>query len=183
MSSPFSILSSFPPRRLSDNTHRIQSVLLVHSMNMEPWEEPIDSGGRRRWAARGQNRPRGPSLTRARSASSFHRPRSESRSSSSNRARFAPSSSAARSPRRNSRYRLTQRRSARRAYRGENDAKQSGDPEKAIAVILEAVDAAEPPLRLPLGPRAYSLARDKFAAFKNDMDAWERDAMATDFDA
>jgi NAD(P)-dependent dehydrogenase (short-subunit alcohol dehydrogenase family) len=69
-----------------------------------------------------------------------------------------------------------------RAYRNSYNGKQAGDPEKAVAVILRAVDAAEPPLHLPLGPRAYQLARDKLAAFKKDMDTWEVYAIATDFD-
>ena len=35
---------------------------------------------------------------------------------------------------------------------------------------------------LPLGKRAYSIIRGKFAAFAADMDAWEAEATATDFD-
>jgi NAD(P)-dependent dehydrogenase (short-subunit alcohol dehydrogenase family) len=70
-----------------------------------------------------------------------------------------------------------------RAFAGANDGKQAGDPAKAIAVILEAVDADKPPLHLPLGPRAHALARNKLAAFAADMDAWEAKSIATDFDA
>lgn len=62
-----------------------------------------------------------------------------------------------------------------------NDGKQAGDPEKAVAVILKAVDASEPPLHLPLGEAAYAGARAKFAAFTKTMDAWEADAKATGF--
>ncbi len=62
-----------------------------------------------------------------------------------------------------------------------NEGKQAGDPEKAVAVILKAVDAAEPPLHLPLGEAAYAGARAKFAAFTKTMDAWEPDAKATGF--
>lgn len=69
-----------------------------------------------------------------------------------------------------------------RAYRYSGNGKQAGYPEKAVAVILRAVDSAEPPLHLPLGPRAFQLAREKVAAFQRDMDTWEVDAMATDFD-
>ncbi len=68
-----------------------------------------------------------------------------------------------------------------RAYREGNDGKQAGDPRKAVAVILKAVDADKPPLHLPLGERAYALARAKLAAFKESMDAWEADAIATGF--
>jgi NAD(P)-dependent dehydrogenase (short-subunit alcohol dehydrogenase family) len=69
-----------------------------------------------------------------------------------------------------------------RSYRDNNNGKQIGDPDKAIAVILKAIDADKPPLHLPLGKRAYSNIRSKFAAFAADMDAWEADATATDFD-
>lgn len=70
-----------------------------------------------------------------------------------------------------------------RAFRDANDGKQTGDPKKAAAIILKAVDSEKPPLHLPLGPRAYFLARTKLAAFAADMDAWAAEATATDFDA
>ena len=70
-----------------------------------------------------------------------------------------------------------------RTFREVNDGKQAGDPQKAIEVLLKAVDAAKPPLHLPLGPRAHALARTKLAAFAADMDAWEAEAIATDFGA
>ena len=44
--------------------------------------------------------------------------------------------------------------SSRRRYRETNDGRQAGDPDKAVAVILQAVDAEQPPLHLPLGPVA-----------------------------
>ncbi len=66
-----------------------------------------------------------------------------------------------------------------RSYRDSNDGKQAGDPVKGVAVILKAVDANDPPLHLPLGERAYEIARKKLAAFQHDMDAWEADALAT----
>jgi NAD(P)-dependent dehydrogenase (short-subunit alcohol dehydrogenase family) len=69
-----------------------------------------------------------------------------------------------------------------RIFREANDGKQVGDPKKAVAVILKAVDAEKPPLHLPLGPRCYSLARTKLANFAADMDAWAPQAVATDFD-
>ena len=68
-----------------------------------------------------------------------------------------------------------------RAYRDSNNGKQAGDPEKAVAVILKAVDAEKPPLHLPLGPIAYQFAEKKFAAFKQDMDEWREVAAATNF--
>jgi NAD(P)-dependent dehydrogenase (short-subunit alcohol dehydrogenase family) len=68
-----------------------------------------------------------------------------------------------------------------RAYRVNNDGKQVGDPDKGVKVILKAVDAERPPLHLPLGARAYELARAKIAEFTRDIDAWEAEAKATDY--
>lgn len=62
-----------------------------------------------------------------------------------------------------------------------NNGKQAGDPVKAVAVILKAVDAEHPPLHLPLGEAAYAGARAKFAAFAKTMEAWEADAKTTGF--
>lgn len=67
----------------------------------------------------------------------------------------------------------------RRKYRADNDGQQPGDAHKAVAVILRAVDAEQPPLHLPLGERAYELARTKFAAFLESMDQWEPVALHT----
>lgn len=70
----------------------------------------------------------------------------------------------------------------RRVYRDSNDGKQAGDPAKAIAVILQAVDSENPPLHLPLGPAAYAMADRKLVEFRKDIDQWREIAMATDFD-
>lgn len=70
-----------------------------------------------------------------------------------------------------------------RDYRQTNDGRQAGDPEKAVAVILRAVDALQPPLHLPLGPIAYGIAERKLDAFRADMAAWRDVAIATDFDS
>ena len=50
-----------------------------------------------------------------------------------------------------------------------------------MVVILKAVDAAKPPLHLPLGPTAYAIAEKKLASFRTDLDAWRETAIATDF--
>ncbi len=68
-----------------------------------------------------------------------------------------------------------------RSYRESNDGRQPGDPDKAVAVLLRAVDAQDPPLHLPIGPRAYELAERKLAAFAADVAAWRDVAIATDF--
>jgi NAD(P)-dependent dehydrogenase (short-subunit alcohol dehydrogenase family) len=70
-----------------------------------------------------------------------------------------------------------------RTFRVNNDGKQAGDPQKAVKVMMKAIDSDNPPLHLPLGPRAYALARTKIADFTRDIDAWETQAIATDFDA
>lgn len=72
--------------------------------------------------------------------------------------------------------------SSRRNYRETNDGHQAGDPDKAVAVILRAVDAHDAPLHLPLGPAAHAIAERKLAAFRRDIDAWRDIAIATDFD-
>ena len=72
--------------------------------------------------------------------------------------------------------------SSRKHYRETNDGNQAGDPDKAIAVILQAVDADDAPLHLPLGPVAHSAAERKLAAFRRDIDAWRDISIATNFD-
>jgi NAD(P)-dependent dehydrogenase (short-subunit alcohol dehydrogenase family) len=68
-----------------------------------------------------------------------------------------------------------------RAYREGNDGSQPGDPVRGIAVLLKAVDAAQPPLRLPLGADAYARIRTKLDQFGKEMAAWEAEATATGF--
>jgi NAD(P)-dependent dehydrogenase (short-subunit alcohol dehydrogenase family) len=72
--------------------------------------------------------------------------------------------------------------SSRKHYRETNNGNQAGDPDKAIAVILQAVDADDAPLHLPLGPVAHSIAERKLASFRSDIDAWRDITIATDFD-
>ena len=72
--------------------------------------------------------------------------------------------------------------SSRKHYRETNNGNQAGDPDKAITVIMRAVDADDAPLHLPLGPIAHSIAERKLAAFRSDIDAWRDISIATDFD-
>jgi NAD(P)-dependent dehydrogenase (short-subunit alcohol dehydrogenase family) len=72
--------------------------------------------------------------------------------------------------------------SSRRHYRETNNGNQAGDPDKAIAVMLQAVDANDAPLHLPLGPVAHSIAERKLASFRRDIDVWRDISIATDFD-
>ncbi len=71
----------------------------------------------------------------------------------------------------------------RRQYRQTNDGRQAGDPAKAVAVMLQAIDAERPPLHLPIGPVAHRIAETKLEAFRVDIDAWRALSIATDFDA
>ncbi|USU05616.1 oxidoreductase [Sphingomonadaceae bacterium OTU29LAMAA1] len=70
---------------------------------------------------------------------------------------------------------------SRKPYRERSDGKQAGDPDKAVAVILRAVDDENSPLHLPLGPVAHDIAERKLAAFRHDIDAWRAVSIATDF--
>jgi NAD(P)-dependent dehydrogenase (short-subunit alcohol dehydrogenase family) len=72
--------------------------------------------------------------------------------------------------------------SSRKHYRETNNGNQAGDPDKAIAVILQAVDDDDAPLHLPLGPAAHSIAEGKLASYRSDIDAWRDITIATDFD-
>ncbi|NKF24249.1 oxidoreductase [Solimonas marina] len=71
---------------------------------------------------------------------------------------------------------------AARSYREGNDGRQPGDPLKAVAVILKAIDSENPPLHLPLGPRAHFLAESKLVSFRKDIDAWRTLSIDTDYD-
>lgn len=58
---------------------------------------------------------------------------------------------------------------------------QPGDPNKAAAVIYEAVESQNPPLHLPLGPLALAGFREKMEALEKDIQQWETKSHATSF--
>jgi NAD(P)-dependent dehydrogenase (short-subunit alcohol dehydrogenase family) len=58
---------------------------------------------------------------------------------------------------------------------------QPGDPAKAAAAILQALDAPDPPLRLALGNDAVDSIADTLAGAKAELAAWERVGRATTF--
>jgi NAD(P)-dependent dehydrogenase (short-subunit alcohol dehydrogenase family) len=64
-----------------------------------------------------------------------------------------------------------------RGYSG----KQPGDPVRAAAAIIAAVEAPNPPLRLLLGKAALKGARAKLDMLKKDFDAWETTTVGADF--
>jgi NAD(P)-dependent dehydrogenase (short-subunit alcohol dehydrogenase family) len=89
--------------------------------------------------------------------------------------------SASEAPRANADYAPTPgaNRDSIRGYSGT----QPGDPVRAAAAIVAAVDAAEPPLHLLLGRAALSGARRKLDELRRDFDAWEATTVGADFPA
>jgi NAD(P)-dependent dehydrogenase (short-subunit alcohol dehydrogenase family) len=59
--------------------------------------------------------------------------------------------------------------------------KQRGDPVRAAAAIIAAVESPNPPLRLLLGNAALKGARIKLDSLKKDFDAWEKTTVEADF--
>jgi NAD(P)-dependent dehydrogenase (short-subunit alcohol dehydrogenase family) len=59
---------------------------------------------------------------------------------------------------------------------------QPGDPAKAAAAILAALDAEEPPLRLALGADAVDSIRAELASRTAELAAWEELSRDTAFD-
>jgi NAD(P)-dependent dehydrogenase (short-subunit alcohol dehydrogenase family) len=70
-----------------------------------------------------------------------------------------------------------------RAFVDQSDGTQQGDPRKAAAAILAALDAPEPPLRLALGGDAVDAIRAKHGRLQADLDGWERVSRATAINA
>ena len=58
---------------------------------------------------------------------------------------------------------------------------QPGDPARAAAAIVAAVEADEPPLHLLLGQPALNMARAKLDALGRNFDTWERTTVEADF--
>ncbi|HEX4225363.1 MAG TPA: oxidoreductase [Pseudonocardiaceae bacterium] len=71
---------------------------------------------------------------------------------------------------------------ATRAAVGGGDGGQQGDPAKAAAAIIAALEAERTPLRLPLGSDALDAIVGHLDATRADIDAWERTIRETTFD-
>lgn len=69
------------------------------------------------------------------------------------------------------------RRAAIRGYSGS----QPGDPKRAVAAIIQAVEAETPPLRLLLGKAALAMGHQKIQLMKKDFDAWAEVTEGADF--
>lgn len=64
----------------------------------------------------------------------------------------------------------------------DQDGRQPGDPAKAAAAILEALNAEQTPLRLPLGPDAYAAIDAHLDSVRADLAAWKPVICSTTFD-
>ncbi len=69
---------------------------------------------------------------------------------------------------------------ARRMLR-QMDGAQPGDPARAASAIMQAVEASEPPLRLPLGKMALDHIRARLRAQLEELEAWAAIGATTDF--
>ncbi len=69
-----------------------------------------------------------------------------------------------------------------RAYVRDNHELQPGDPVKAADAILTALDADNPPLRLVLGADAIGNIERRFAAVRDELEAWRTVGEATAVD-
>ena len=58
----------------------------------------------------------------------------------------------------------------------------AGDPVKAVRIIIEAVESANPPFRLPLGLPAYETIEAKLEQVKQEIAIWRARAIETNFD-
>ncbi len=69
-----------------------------------------------------------------------------------------------------------------RSGMAEDDGTQPGDPAKAAAAILQAIDSPDPPLRLALGNDAVDSISNALDEAKAELAAWENVGRATVFD-
>lgn len=60
--------------------------------------------------------------------------------------------------------------------------REPGDPARAAAAILRAVESPDPPLHLVLGASAYARARQMLDTFSAELEAWKPVAIGADFD-
>lgn len=61
--------------------------------------------------------------------------------------------------------------------------KQPGDPARAAAVIIQAVDSPHAPLHLVLGSDAYHRTRQMLDAFSAEIETWKTVSIGADYDA
>jgi NAD(P)-dependent dehydrogenase (short-subunit alcohol dehydrogenase family) len=59
--------------------------------------------------------------------------------------------------------------------------RQPGDPEKAVAILLELAESKQPPLHLYLGQDAYNRAAAKLAAMTTELQQWKATTISADY--
>lgn len=69
-----------------------------------------------------------------------------------------------------------------RQYFHEQAGKQPGDPERAVAAMIAAVEAAEPPKHLVLGKLAFDRMQARLEVWKKDLEAWRETSVGADFE-
>jgi NAD(P)-dependent dehydrogenase (short-subunit alcohol dehydrogenase family) len=69
----------------------------------------------------------------------------------------------------------------RRTQTRERSGNQVGDPARGADAVIEAVSAAEPPLRLLLGAPALELAYGKLDSMRANFDAWKDTTLGADY--
>lgn len=67
-------------------------------------------------------------------------------------------------------------------YFAEVDRKQVGDPRKAAQVMIDVVESAEPPLRLPLGELCITRIESELEKVRADIAPWREAGIATAFE-
>jgi NAD(P)-dependent dehydrogenase (short-subunit alcohol dehydrogenase family) len=64
----------------------------------------------------------------------------------------------------------------------DTDGKQPGDPRRGADAMIAAIDADNPPLRLPLGEMCVQQIRNKLERVRRELDTWQEVSLATSFD-
>ena len=70
-----------------------------------------------------------------------------------------------------------------RAYFSENDGKQAGDPDRAVAAMVAAVDSSTPPKHLILGRSAFERMSARVEQWQKDLASGRETAINADFPA
>ena len=65
-------------------------------------------------------------------------------------------------------------------HKNSMDGNQKGDPEKAVAALIQVASAENPPLHLFLGTDAYEVASEKIASLQKELSAWKDLTLSTD---
>jgi NAD(P)-dependent dehydrogenase (short-subunit alcohol dehydrogenase family) len=69
-----------------------------------------------------------------------------------------------------------------REYISNENGNQQGNPRLAAEAMISAVEADDPPLRLPLGDDALGMIREKLDSVKQETDTWEKTIVETSFE-